>query len=101
MLPMPPKRQSMVEQIVRNAEVVQSMRTGTFGDFVVLGSQHRDRSGELHWYIALVSEHSAQPRPKIHHVVKGAVQDGVTQDQREAMFQAIGLWESEPASRPN
>ena len=91
----------MVAQIVRNAEVVQSMRRGIFGDFVVLGSQYRDRNGELHWYIALFPEHITQPHPKIHHVVKGAMPDGVAQDEREAMVQAIGLWESEPASRPN
>ena len=91
----------MVAQILRNAEVVQSMRRGIFGDFVVLGSQYRDRKGELHWYIALVLEHSAQPLPKIHHVVRGAMPDGVAQDESEAIVQAIGLWESEPASRPN
>jgi hypothetical protein len=87
--------------IVRNAEVVQSMRRGIFGGFVVLGSQYRDRNGELHWYIALFPEHITQPHPKIHHVVKGAMPDGVAEDERVAMVQAILVWESEPASRPN
>jgi hypothetical protein len=69
-------------------EVIQSMRTGTFGDFVVLGSLYRDQKGELHWYVALFPEHITQPRPKIHHLVKGTLPDGVSADEREAMVQA-------------
>jgi hypothetical protein len=36
-------------------ELIQSMRVGTFGDFVVLGSQYKDEAGDRHWYIALLT----------------------------------------------
>jgi hypothetical protein len=32
-------------------ELIQSMRVGTFSDFVVLGSQYKDEAGDRHWYI--------------------------------------------------
>ena len=84
---------------MRKAEVVQSMRTGTFGAFIVLGSQYRDQAGELRWYIALLSNDC--PNLKIRHVLKGELPDGLAQDEREAILEAIGSWESQPASRPN
>jgi hypothetical protein len=86
---------------VSRVEVVQSMRRGIFGDFVVLGSQYRDRNGELHWYVALFPEHIAQPHPRIHHVLRREIPEGAAQNEQEAILEAISLWESEPASRPN
>jgi hypothetical protein len=88
-----------VRNIVGRAVVVQSMRTGTFGEFVVLGSQYRDQGGELNWYVALVAVNGSPF--KIHHVLSGDLPEGLPQDQREAMDQAICLWESQPESRPN
>jgi hypothetical protein len=81
------------------AEVVQSMRAATFGEFVVLGSQYRDRTGELKWYVALVALNGSPS--KIRHVLSGEWPEGLTPDQGEAMAEAICLWESQPESRPN
>ena len=80
------------------AEVVQSMRAGTFGEFVVLGSQYRDQSGELHWYIAVLSEDS--PNSKLRHVLTGERPEGLSQGELQATVDAIWLWESYPGSRP-
>jgi hypothetical protein len=86
-------------QMVTKTEVIQSMRAVTFGDFTVLGSQYRDQSGELRWYVALLSKD--WPNFKIRHVMKGEAFEGFTQDEREVVAEAIEFWESEPASRPN
>lgn len=84
---------------MRRAEIVQSMRAGSFGGFVVLGSQYRDEIGELHWYIALLPERG--PGTVIYHVVDGEMPDQLTGDGRHAVIEAIRSWESQPASRPN
>jgi hypothetical protein len=75
------------------------MRAGTFGEFVVLGSQYRDQAGELRWYVALVAVNGSQS--KIRQVLSGEVPENLAQDEREAMVKAICLWDSQPAFRPN
>lgn len=75
------------------------MRAGTFGEFVVLGSQYRDQAGELKWYVALVAVDCSPS--KIRQVLSGELPEGLPRDQREAILQAINLWKSQPASRPN
>ena len=80
-------------------ELIQSMRTGTFGEFVVMGSQYEDESGDRHWYIALLT--GPEPVAAIHHVIAGELPDELTVDERDAVIQAIRLWESQPVSRPN
>ena len=42
---------SSIGEAVGVIELIQSMRVGTFGDFVVLGSQYRDEAGDRHWYV--------------------------------------------------
>jgi hypothetical protein len=79
--------------IVSRAEVVQSMRVGVFSGFEVIGSQYRDQSEELHWYIALLLRDGT----KIRHVWRGEVPEGLDQDEREATVEAIWFWESQPA----
>jgi hypothetical protein len=84
---------------MRRAEIVQSMRAGSFGGFVVVGSQYRDGIGELHWYIALLPEQA--PGTTIYHVMAGEMPDELTGDEQHAVIEAIRSWESQPASRPN
>jgi hypothetical protein len=74
------------------------MKTGTFGGFVVMGSQYCDEEGERHWYIALAGP---DPATKVYHVVAGELPDELTVDERDAVIQAVRLWESQPLSRPN
>ena len=83
---------------VSRAEVVQSMRVGTFNGFSVFGSRYRDPAGKLHWYVALL------PRDglcKIRHVSTGEVPEGLAQDECKVIVEAISSWESQPAFRPN
>jgi hypothetical protein len=75
------------------------MRVGTFCGFVVLGSQYKDEAGDRHWYIALLT--GPEPVATVHHVIAGELPDELTVDQRDAVIQAIKLWESQPSSRPN
>jgi hypothetical protein len=84
---------------VNRVEVVHSMRVGAFGEFVVLGSQYQDHQGEMHWYVAVIAGRCSHA--KIHHVLRGKMPEGAGEDEREAMIEAIWLWESEPASKPN
>ena len=80
-------------------ELIQSMRVGTFGDFVVLGSQYKDEAGDRHWYIALLA--GPEPVTRIYGVVAGEMPEDLTVDERDAVIEAIRLWESQPPSRPN
>jgi hypothetical protein len=80
-------------------ELIQSMRTGTFGEFVVMGSQYKDEAGDRHWYIALLTR--PEPVANIHHVIAGELPDELTVDERDAVIAAIRLWESQPLSSPN
>ena len=95
-------RWSEQEQLlVSKAEVIQSMRSGVFADSVVLGSQYQDQPGELHWYFTLFPAHISTYDPKIRRVSGGIMPDEITRVERKAIAQAILLWESEPASKPN
>jgi hypothetical protein len=80
-------------------ELIQSMRVGTFGDIVVLGSQYKDEAGDRHWYIALLT--GPEPVANIHHVIAGELPEELTVDERDAVIAAIRLWESQPLSTPN
>jgi hypothetical protein len=80
-------------------ELIQSMRVGTFGDFVVMGSHYQDQSGDRHWYIALLT--GSDPVARIHHVIDGDLPEELTVDERDAVIAAIRLWESQALSRPN
>lgn len=75
------------------------MRTGAFGDFVLLGSQYKDETGELNWYIALLPRGESETR--IYHIVGGELPDGLVAEERDVVIQAIRLWEAEPISRPS
>ena len=75
-------------------ELIQSMRVGTFGDFVVLGSQYKDEAGDRHWYIALLA--GPEPVARIYHVIAGELPGELTVDERDAVIEAIRLWESQP-----
>ena len=79
-------------------EVIQSMRIGKFGDFVVMGSQYKDEAGDRHWYIALLT--GPEPVARIHHVIAGELPDELTVDERDAVIAAIRLWESQPYRCP-
>jgi hypothetical protein len=80
-------------------KLIQSMRTGTFGEFVVMGSQYKDGAGDRHWYIALLV--GPEPVARIHHVIAGELPDELTVDERDAVIEAIRLWEKQPLSKPN
>jgi hypothetical protein len=80
-------------------ELIQSMRIGTFGDFVVMGSPYSDVAGDRLWYIALLT--GPEPVANIHHVIAGELPDEPTIDERDAVIEAIRLWESQALSRPN
>ncbi len=75
------------------------MRTGTFCDYIVLGSQYRDHIGELNWYVALLPDWDFTTT--IYHVVAGDLPDELTGDKRHAVIEAIRSWEQQPATRPN
>jgi hypothetical protein len=79
--------------------VLQSMRTDRFGDVTVLGSQYRDPNGATHWYFAVWSERNTNVR--IHRVSNRELPAHLDSIDREALLEAIELWEASPASRPN
>jgi hypothetical protein len=79
--------------------VLQSMRTDRFGDVTVLGSQYRDQDRATHWYFAAWSERNANVR--IHRVTNRELSAYLDSIDREALLEAIELWEASPASRPS
>jgi hypothetical protein len=79
--------------------VLQSMRTDRFGDVTVLGSQYRDQNGTLHWYFAVWSERNITVR--IYRVSNRELPAYLDSIDREALLEAIELWEASPASRPS
>ena len=81
------------------AEVLQSMRTREFDEFVVRGCQYQNEGGERHWYVALTSSQAQGTR--IYHVRAGERPDGLNGDVLKAVMEAIHSWEYEPSSRPN
>jgi hypothetical protein len=79
--------------------VLQCMREDRFGDVTVLGSQYRDQNRAIHWYFAVWSERNMKVR--ISRVSDGELPIHLDSADREALEEAIELWESSPASRPN
>lgn len=81
------------------AEVIQSMRIGTFDGVTVLGSQYRDEAGDRQWYVAVLAGPGAAT--KIYHLRDGELPDALEAEERDAVIQAIELWNAQPLSRPN
>jgi hypothetical protein len=79
--------------------VLQSLRAGRFEDVTVLGSQYRDHSGASSWYVAVSSERNI--RVRIYRLSGGELPDHVDLADREALLEAIHLWEHLPASQPS
>jgi hypothetical protein len=78
--------------------VLQSLRIGTFEDVTVLGSQYRDHTGASHWYVAVSSAWNFKVR--IYRLPGGKLPDHVYLADRQALRDAINLWEHSPASQP-
>jgi hypothetical protein len=76
---------------------LQSLRTGSFEDLTVLGSQYCDHTGVSHWYVAVLSEQDV--RVRIYSLPGGELPDHVDSADREALLEAIDVWEQTPASR--
>jgi hypothetical protein len=79
--------------------VLQSMRTDTFGDVTVLGSQYRDQDRVTHWYFAVWSERNTNVR--IHRISNREMPAYLDAIDREALLEAIEVWEASLASRPS
>lgn len=79
--------------------IIQSMRADRFGDVTVLGSQYRDQNRMLHWCFAMWSEQDT--RVRIRHVSGGEIPSYLDSDDRQALIEAIRVWESSPRSHPN
>jgi len=79
--------------------VLQSMRTDRVGDVTVLGSQYRDQNSVLHWVLAVWSEQNTNVR--IYRVSGGELPAHLAFADRDAVVEALYLWESSPASQPN
>jgi hypothetical protein len=83
----------------KTISVIQSLRAGSFEDVTVLGSQYRDHTGASHWYVAVSSEWN--PRVRIYRLPGGELPDHVCLADRQALLEAIDLWEHSPASQPS
>jgi hypothetical protein len=79
--------------------VLQSMRTDRFGDVTVLGSQYRDQNGTIHWYFAVWSERNKNVR--IHRISNRELPTYIDPIDRDALIEAMELWEASPSSQPN
>jgi hypothetical protein len=79
--------------------VLQALRIGRFEDVTVLGSQYRDHTGVSHWYVAVSSEQNL--RVRLYRLPGGELPDHVYLADREALLEAIDLWEQSPASQPS
>jgi hypothetical protein len=82
---------------MRQATVVQNMRSGKFGGTIVLGSQYRDTIGETHWYIGILKGSGFRMRL----VSRGELLGYIDDDEEEVIMEAITTWESEPPTPPN
>jgi hypothetical protein len=78
---------------------LQSLRTGSFEDLTVLGGQYCDHTGVAHWYVAVLSEQDV--RVRIYRLPGGELPDHVDSADRQALLEAIDVWEQTPASRPH
>jgi hypothetical protein len=85
------------KQTMRQATVVQNMRSGKFGGTIVLGSQCRDTIGETHWYIGILKGSGF----RIRLVSKGELLGSFDEEETEVIMEAITTWESEPCTPPN
>jgi hypothetical protein len=79
--------------------VLQTLRIGNFEDLTVLGSQYCDHTGVSHWYVAVLSEHDV--RVRIYRLPGGELPDHVYLADRQALLEAVDMWEQTPASQPN
>jgi hypothetical protein len=89
----------MGDETMSESGDVRKMRIGKFGDITLLGSQYRDESGQLHWYVAMFSDHD--PNVRIHHLLGGEIPGNLQADEMRALIEAITRWESEPAPPSN
>jgi hypothetical protein len=87
-----------VKEVNKPIRVLQSLRTGRFEDVTVLGSQYRDHTGASSWYVAVSSEQNIGVR--IYRLSGGELPDHVDLADRQALLEAIHLWEQSPASQP-
>jgi hypothetical protein len=83
----------------KSIRVLQTLRVGSFEDLTVLGSQYCDHTGVSHWYVAVLSEQDV--RVRIYRLPGGELPDHVDSADREALLEAIDMWEQTPASQPN
>jgi hypothetical protein len=88
-----------VKEVKKHITVLQSLRAGRFEDVTVLGSQYRDHTGATSWYVAVSSERNISVR--IYRLSDGELPDHVDLADRQALLDAIHLWEYLPASQPN
>jgi hypothetical protein len=88
-----------VKEVKKHIAVLQSLRAGRFEDVTVLGSQYRDHTGASNWYVAVSSERNI--RVRIYRLSGGELPDHVDLADRQALLEAIQLWEYLPASQPN
>jgi hypothetical protein len=88
-----------VKEVRKHITVLQSLRTGRFEDVTVLGSQYRDHTGETSWYVAVSSEQNI--RIRIYRLSGGELPDHVDLADRQALLDAIQLWEYLPAWQSN
>jgi len=88
-----------VKEVKKHLIVLQSLRSGRFDDVTVLGSQYRDHTGASNWYVAVSSEQNI--RIRIYRLSGGELPDHVDLADRQALLEAIQLWEYLPASQPN
>jgi hypothetical protein len=88
-----------LKEVKKHITVLQSLRSGRFADVTVLGSQYRDHTGATSWYIAVSSE--GDIRVRIYRLSGGELPDHVDLADRQALLDAIHLWEYLPASQPN
>jgi hypothetical protein len=89
----------MGQAMKRRAIILQSVRIARFGDVTVLGSQYRDQNRVLHWVLAVIAEQNTNVR--IYRVSGGELPTHLGLADRDAVVEAISLWESSPASQPN
>jgi hypothetical protein len=82
---------------MNRSRVTQGIRTGTFGEFVILGSQYEDRGGELNWCVAVVAGQDSTIR--VRHIIAGELPEALRSDEWDAVVQAIELWESQSTTQ--
>jgi hypothetical protein len=79
-------------------KILQSMRAGRFGDLTVLGSQYIDRNRVSHWCCAVWSEQ--EPDVRTYWISATDLPENLTGKHREAVLQAIRMWEPASSALP-